>query len=373
MTIQAGRSGLSDQVDTVPVDWLADCELVPELQRLRRLIARAEARAAQVVAAAHHRGLPDAQGSGSPTSWLIAATGDPPAVCRSRLRVALSLRHMPVTREAFSQGELSEPRVRLLADAREFSPGNFSRDERLLVSQARSLSARVLPLALTHWRRLADPDGAVADAGKAFERRRLCVSATWAGMVRLDGDSDPESGQVLLKAIGSLAEPWALDRDDPRSPQQRRADALVEICRRHLDGGDAPRQGGVKAHLTLTVSLQDLQGDGVVDMGAGPITAEAARRLACDAELTSIVLDAAGRPVGVGHTSRIVPAALRKALVLRDRTCAHPGCHRPAGWCDAHHIHHWARGGSTTLANLRLLCRRHHRAAHDHNPYPHRE
>jgi len=210
VTIEDEIRDASDPVDIVPVDWLADSEVVPELQRLGRLVARAQARAARVVAMAHGRGLPQAQGFGSVTAWLIATTGEPPAVCRSRVRVALALRHMPETRGAFAAGGLSEPRVRLLVEAREAAPEVFARDERLLVSQARSLSSRAFPKAVAHWRRLADPDGALADAAKAFERRRLCVSATWEGMVRLDGDLDPESGSVVMTAIGSLAEPWAL-------------------------------------------------------------------------------------------------------------------------------------------------------------------
>ena len=30
-----------------------------------------------------------------------------------------------------------------------------------------------------------------------------------------------------------------------------------------------------------------------------------------------------------------------------------------------HHIRHWAQGGPTTLSNLTMLCRRHHRAVHE--------
>jgi hypothetical protein len=373
VTVQAEPSGDSDQIEAVPVDWLADGEMVPELQRLAWIVARAQARAAEVIAAAHQRGLPQAQGFGSPTAWLIAATGEPPAVCRSRVRVALALRHMPLTMQAFSQGELSEPRVRLLVEAHEAAPEVFSRDERLLVSQACSLSARVFPKALAHWHRLADPDGALADAGKAFEHRRLFVSVTWEGMTRLDGDLDPESGEIVLKAIGSLAESWALEPGDTRSPQQRRADALAEICRRHIDSRDRPRQGGERPHLVLALSPAALAGDGVVDLDTGPINAETARRLTCDCSLTPVVLDEHGDLVAVGRRTRVVPPALRRALDARDGGCTHPGCDVPARWCDAHHIEHWALGGATTAANLRLLCRRHHRVEHDEEPYLRRE
>jgi 5-methylcytosine-specific restriction endonuclease McrA len=52
-------------------------------------------------------------------------------------------------------------------------------------------------------------------------------------------------------------------------------------------------------------------------------------------------------------------------VAARDRRCRFPGCDRPQTWCDAHHVVHWARGGPTSLANLVLLCRRHHRLVHD--------
>ena len=65
-----------------------------------------------------------------------------------------------------------------------------------------------------------------------------------------------------------------------------------------------------------------------------------------------------------GRQRRLVTGPLRRALVLRDRGCAFPGCDRPPRWCDAHHIHHWADGGSTSLTNAVLLCGHHHRHVH---------
>ncbi|MGH3321795.1 MAG: HNH endonuclease signature motif containing protein [Streptosporangiaceae bacterium] len=35
------------------------------------------------------------------------------------------------------------------------------------------------------------------------------------------------------------------------------------------------------------------------------------------------------------------------------------------GWCDAHHIVHWPDGGPTSLGNLILMCRFHHRYVHE--------
>ena len=73
--------------------------------------------------------------------------------------------------------------------------------------------------------------------------------------------------------------------------------------------------------------------------------------------------DAEGRLLEVGARTRTIPPALRRALQHRDRGCRFPGCGVRFG--QGHHIHHWAQGGPTTLSNLALLCRRHHRAVHE--------
>ena len=95
------------------------------------------------------------------------------------------------------------------------------------------------------------------------------------------------------------------------------------------------------------------------------ISPETARRIACDAGVSRVLTKGDSEILDVGRTTRSVPAALRRALALRDKGCTHPGCTRPHHWCDAHHIVHWADGGETSLANLVLLCRRHHRMAHE--------
>jgi hypothetical protein len=112
--------------------------------------------------------------------------------------------------------------------------------------------------------------------------------------------------------------------------------------------------------------------EGLVDTETGPTSAETARRLACDATLSVLILNGT-EPVAAGPARRTVPPAMRRALEARDQHCTHAECDIPAQWCDAHHIVHWADGGTTDLSNLRLLCRRHRRAAHNHAPYPQRE
>ncbi|HZY27473.1 MAG TPA: DUF222 domain-containing protein, partial [Jiangellaceae bacterium] len=98
----------------------------------------------------------------------------------------------------------------------------------------------------------------------------------------------------------------------------------------------------------------------------GPISAEAVRRIGCHAGISRVITDPASVPLDVGREQRTVTAGQWTALAVRDRGCAFPGCTRPAEWCIAHHITHWADGGPTDLDNLVLLCGYHHRAVHHH-------
>jgi hypothetical protein len=86
--------------------------------------------------------------------------------------------------------------------------------------------------------------------------------------------------------------------------------------------------------------------------------------LACDAVIRRVVTDGASTILDYGRASRVVPAPLWNALVLRDRHCRFPGCDRPAHWCEAHHVRHWPDGGKTRLDNLVVLCTRHHHLCH---------
>jgi hypothetical protein len=326
----------------------------------------------ELAAEAERREIARREGFGSTTAWLVSLSGEPAAVCRSQIAVASSLEVMPETRKAFAAGELSESRVRLLAQAQALAPAQFAQDEVRLVAEAASVSSKRAPKVLAEWKRQADPVGAEAAAERFHALRTLHVSLDWSGMTRLSGLLDPESGDVVLAAIRGLAEPAALDPQDTRTPAQRQADALVEICHRHLDGN--PGNGSSRPHVTVTVPWEALKtGTGLVDTEAGPLSAETVRRLACDATISPIIVDHEGRPLAAGQARRSIPNALRRALDLRDQHCTHPGCDMPARWCEAHHIVHWADGGKTELANLRLLCRTHHRTAHHHQPYPRRQ
>jgi hypothetical protein len=116
----------------------------------------------------------------------------------------------------------------------------------------------------------------------------------------------------------------------------------------------------------LFTTLATVRGAACGDLDwTGPIPVETARRIACDSTVTGLLLDPEGQPLRAGRTQRLVTRAQRVALAQRDGGCIYPGCRRPARWCDAHHVRHWADGGPTDLDNLCLLCRYHHRLVHE--------
>jgi Domain of unknown function (DUF222)/HNH endonuclease len=283
------------------------------------------------------------------------------------LRVARALEDMPLTRGALDDAEISPVSAHVLASAREAHPEEFDGSETLLEA-ARTLSVRDLRRAVAYWSQAVDHRASLEEADRLWERRRLHVSATFGGMVRVDGDLDPETGQTLITALRSVQDAEARGvSGEPRSQSQRRADSLGEICRNWLHRSDRPQVAGERPHVTVLVGLEALtKGTGKPSEfeDVGVINAEAARRWACDASVSRLITAGASEPLDVGRRTSVVPPAIRRAVVVRDRECRFPGCDRPAPWCDAHHVVHWADGGHTALSNLVLLCRRHHRMVH---------
>ena len=246
-------------------------------------------------------------------------------------------------------------------------PDHLAADaEPVLLEAARPLDPPRLRRAIVHLRLVADPDAADDQAEQQHQRRGLWLSSTWEGMVAVNGLLDPEAGQMLLAALEPLARPASAD--DPRSASQRRADALAELARRSLEASRLPQTSGVRPQLLVTVDLDSLLGPGGLGGevgGVGPLDPEAYRRLACDGAVTRVLVTrhrttdhpgtkggladrlrvaatrlppalggAATQPLEVGRASRVVTAAQRAALVVRDGGCVFPGCDRPLAWCE---------------------------------------
>ncbi len=199
-------------------------------------------------------------------------------------------------------------------------------------------------------------------------------------MVVLRGRLEPEAGALLLQALAAAREklyqraragetvPRLNDpAAEPPTMAQQQADALsllAESALHHeLDPGAPGERYQVVVHVDAAVLADpDQPGQSVLEEGVR-VSEETSRRLACDASRVVMRHDEEGHLLDVGARTRTIPPALRRALHHRDRGCRFPGC--GGRFTQGHHIRHWAQGGPTTLSNLALLCRRHHRAVHE--------
>jgi len=210
------------------------------------------------------------------------------------------------------------------------------------------------------------------DALRTLTSLKLCPLPN--GMVAISGQLDPESGAVLTAALDPLTSPNPTAPNpgdvnggrDPRTPDRRRAEALIELCRRATEAGsNAPTT--TKAQIVVTIGYDRLadavRGAGTT-LGGQVLSPETVRKLACDANIIPMVLGSEGQPMDVGRTRRLVTPAMLAALWARDKGCTYPACGRPPQWSDAHHVKHWIDGGPTALLNLTLLCQYHHTWVH---------
>ena len=347
---------------------LPDARIEEDFEEIHRSMELLEAERLRRLAEIERRGLYERDGHLSAAAWLASRFKVAWSVAREHVRIARALEEMPVTQRALEEGEVSMSAVRVLATAHDVDPEAFRCAEGQLVEAARLHSAGDLRRVATFWRQTVEQERPLGGHEQLHARRRLYASRTFLGMVRGDFDLDPEGGETVLTALGAVldAESRSRGEDDERTPTQRRADALVEVCRQWLDLADRPTVAGERPHVTVTVDagvLRDGAGAAELDR-SGPVAPEVARRLACDASIRRVVMAGRSEPLDVGRRTHVVPPAMRRAVVVRDRHCRFPGCDRPHTWSDAHHVRHWADGGETAVRNLLLLCRRHHRLIH---------
>jgi Domain of unknown function (DUF222)/HNH endonuclease len=281
---------------------------------------------------------------------------------------------LPHTGQALRAGELGPEHVdtitkTLLGLPSSVSPQRRAWAEDILVQAAADLDPRTLARLGTRLRAELDQDGTPpSEQQLAHPGNELRFTVKPNGRLAFRGELDPEASALFQTVLSPLAKPHpsSIEGPDPRSDAERHGDALVEILHLAADTGTLPTEAGEKPHLLVVTSLDTLR-DGLQQAllhGAGLLDAATARRLACDCKLIPAVLGSESEPLNIGRISYTVPIAIRRALILRDGGCAFPGCDRPHRWCHAHHIRSWADGGSTELANLVLLCGRHHRLIH---------
>jgi hypothetical protein len=342
------------------LDILADGAALAAVVALRD---RLDARISDAVATHDHTGLWELDGATSMTAWLADRAAMPRARAAATVSRARKLAHLPMTAGAWRDGLLSSGQVEAItANLDRDTLKLFADHEAVMLPRLVELSVRDVATAMAAWRECAtidrDPQPEPAQA--------LYLSRTLGGRWRLDANLGPETGELLATAL-RLAQSPDGDGEPARSPATRRGDALGDICRHFLDHQHTRRGGRHRPHLNLVLDIdryRALQTAGARSVDGGRLDRPSTDRLLCDAAIHRVLSHGRSAILDYGTATRTIPTPLFNALVLRDRHCRFPGCDRPANWCEGHHIQPWQAGGPTQLANLVLLCTRHHHLLH---------
>ncbi|SDY19972.1 protein of unknown function [Geodermatophilus africanus] len=363
------------------LDALAAEDLTPPfgpalLERLRPLLAaqnRLAAEIARTVREAEVSGAAEVDGLTTMSSWLRGHGHLSETEAARVVRTGRALPHLPALAAAFAAGAVTGEQAGVIARVAEPEHLTAAAEQgvdlevvdRLLTGVACERPHADVAKAVHHYLDQLDEDGPEPDP---TEDRRLAMTKHADGSITGRFDLDAVGGERLQTALESVVQAGR-GAGDERTRAQQQADALVQLADNALASGSLPILRGHKPQLLVKVALDDLAdpavGRGTAQLGFGAtISAARARWLACDGQITRIVLGPDGLPLEHGRTLRLFPPHVRRAAEVRDSGCVFAGCAAPTWWCDVHHLLAWIDGGATDLANAALLCERHHTKVH---------
>ena len=316
-------------------------------------------------------------GLNSCAHWLNWKCGLSLGAAREKVRVAHALKDLPKISQLFRLGEVSYSKVRAITRVA------TEKNEEFLLQIARYGTASHVERVVRNYRKVKRIE-ALQHENERHAARELYWYTDDDGCLVFKGRFSPDQGMAIIKALESAMDdmyeetkdvPAGTPSDDagaepPPNPEpisQRRADALARVAEGYLSGS-GKETGGDRYLVHVHTDMETLKADGTgaesaID-DAGNVSAEASRRLSCDAGVVNWLENNKGEPLCIGRKTRSIPPAIRRALKRRDQGCRFPGC-TCTRFVDAHHIIHWADGGETSMENLVLLCRRHHRQVHE--------
>ena len=266
------------------------------------------------------------EGFGSCAEWLAWQIGITKGTANEKVRAARALEHLPLISEAMARGELSFSKVRALTRAA------VPENEAELLEFARAGSAANLERLVRGWKTLSRFDEAQQERIR-HGRRCFSVFPDEDGMYVVKGRLDPEVGAALMRAVEAASDPLFAgaskggcearlssqerpgNRDMPE-PAQLRADAVGLVAERALAAGfgDIAPVSGSRAERYQVVlhvesaTLSEVGEPGLSELEDGTrVSAETARRLACDASRVVVRHTALGS--GDGSAPSLAPSS----------------------------------------------------------------
>jgi hypothetical protein len=322
--------------------------------------------------------------------WLNWKIGMGMVMGREKVRVARSLPDLPLIDKAFSEGKISYTKVRAMT--RVATPEN----EQFLLQIAEYGTADHIEYLVRKYKlckQLQEP----RDSDNWKRLKDLGWYQDETGMIVINVRLPPEEGALVIKALELIqaenrrkreeveevkvdstnVSTEAFSEDMPREDfLSDRASALTHMAEHYLSGvrGDGAKESGnslgekyqIFLHINAnaaSINCKVNDSDHCSIDNKRFLTPRVAKRLACDASLTTVLEDDKGNVLNIGRRSRIVPRAMSHALRIRDGGCRYPSCTQTRH-TDSHHIKHWADGGETKMDNLVTLCRFHHGLLH---------
>ena len=364
-----GLVELAESVALLGHDDVGFRDLGDELVELFRLRGMLDAQISRRVRAFDVRGDAVNGGHRTTAAWLMDHCRCRPQAAYREVRVARAMSELDGVRGAWESGVTTSDHVATVEAARHSAKDDvaFGEFEATIVRVVVSASVDDTTGVLARWRDALDAHLQSDDTlvAKVIERRGLSLAEVMDHGY-LEATMDKGDLAVLTEAIEIERDRGHVEGDTRNAPQQR-LDALVEICRRTLDRQDPG--GSNRPHLVVGTDPYTVAGlaAGRAQTATGiTLPVSTIQRLACDALLTRVILDADSQPLDLGRAVRTFTFEQRKAMMLRDGGCCFPGCSRPATDCYAHHnTETWADGGQTNLADGFLACWTHHRLIHE--------
>jgi hypothetical protein len=372
------------------VEKTSSNELMDEAERLGRMVSSTLGALLPVLGELDRREAWRTEGATSLAAWATQRLGVAEGTGRSWVQVAEQLWDMPHLAQGLRVGALSFDKVRVAVELA------TPESDASVLRQAEECTVRQLTDLLRANRGTNDDQAAGRHENRylRFNDARRVITA------QLSEDAFAE----VRAAITERARLFPSDGETRYD--QRRADALLDICRGAIRrggrstsaqgagaakaGGDGDADGGadggagrgadggadggaemaprprsnffVVAHTDLSF-LRGSSGGAEVER-LGLLSREAIRRITCDATVTLALDDAFGHTMFEGRARRFASETQRREVQRRDRHCRFPGCPNNT-FTDVHHVVHWVDQGLTDLPNLVTLCDHHHHRVHE--------
>jgi hypothetical protein len=363
-----------------------DAQQLERLQDAIRLGARLQAWQQQLAAAVEKSEAAWNEYKTSTRTWLAESMNLTSREAARMIKAGQNLNRFPVVEAATLAGTVLATQADAIAAVlaqlpREFDTDTIVEAQELLVGFADTHNSAELRHLTTHLVEVMSPEASDELEAKRLEQQEHRARTRRFIDFREDGDgsvlirgsfpvADAEPFIQIVEAYAAAAK-RGIERLDPTAeyvtPAMRRADGLLAMVQAHTQQALAPRHGGDRPRIVITLSYDKLTKQCTdANLGAHlvrdgqPLPASVVRRLLCDADLLPMILGSNSEPLDVGRVERLVTPTIRAALEVRDGGCIFPGCDKPPGECEAHHVIPWWAGGPTSLSNLLLACPHHH-------------